>query len=180
MSITFNIYYKGKDENPKKFVEEMIKSGIVNEIRAKKGNLRYDYFIPLNDEATILLIDSWENQEALDNHHNSETMKKIIELRNKYDLHMIVEKYIQDDTNMENNIKFIRKWFLGTLINTILEKYNFDGKKVIPFCTSGGSGIGRSGSNLAQLAKSGSFVNGERLNSSADTNNIQSFINNNK
>lgn len=109
MSITFNIYYKGKDENPKKFVEEMIKSGIVNEIRAKKGNLRYDYFIPLNDEATILLIDSWENQEALDNHHNSETMKKIIELRNKYDLHMIVEKYIQDDTNMENNIKFIRK-----------------------------------------------------------------------
>ena len=55
------------------------------------------------------MIDSWENQEALDNHHNSETMKKIMELRNKYDLHMIVEKYIKDDSNMEGNDKFIRK-----------------------------------------------------------------------
>ena len=66
------------------------------------------------------------------------------------------------------------------IMATFVEKYNFDGKKVIPFCTSGGSGIGRSGSNLASQAKSGNFTNGERLNSSADTNNIQNFINNNK
>ena len=66
------------------------------------------------------------------------------------------------------------------IMATFVEKYNFDGKKVIPFCTSGGSGIGRSGSNLGNIAGSGNFVNGERLNSSADTNNIQNFINNNK
>ena len=66
------------------------------------------------------------------------------------------------------------------IMATFVEKYNFDGKKVIPFCTSGGSGIGRSGSNLASQAKSGNFTNGERLNSSADTNNVQNFINNNK
>lgn len=66
------------------------------------------------------------------------------------------------------------------IMSTFVEKYNFDGKKVIPFCTSGGSGIGRSGSNLGALAGSGNFVNGGRLSSSADTNNIQNFINNNK
>ena len=66
------------------------------------------------------------------------------------------------------------------IMSTFVEKYSFDGKKVIPFCTSGGSGIGRSGSNLAALAGSGNFANGERLSSSADTNNIQNFINNNK
>ena len=66
------------------------------------------------------------------------------------------------------------------IMSTFVEKYNFDGKKVIPFCTSGGSGIGRSGSNLATLAGSGNFANGERLSSSADTNSIQNFINNNK
>ena len=109
MNITFNIYYKSENGNAKKFAEEMISSGIVDEIRSKKGNLRYEYFIPLGDDSTILLIDSWENQEALDEHHNSETMKKITELRNKYDLHMTVEKYIKDDTNMEVNEKFIRK-----------------------------------------------------------------------
>ena len=66
------------------------------------------------------------------------------------------------------------------IMSTFVEKYNFDGIKVIPFCTSGGSGIGRSGSNLANLAKTGNWTQGERLNSSADTNNIQNFINNNK
>ena len=109
MNITFNIYYKSESGNARKFAEEMISSGIVDEIRLKKGNLRYDYFIPLDDDNTILLIDSWENQEALDAHHNSDTMKKIAELRNKYNLHMTVEKYIKDDTNMGDNEKFIRK-----------------------------------------------------------------------
>ena len=109
MNITFNIYYISENNNAKKFAEEMISSGIVDEIRSKKGNLRYEYFIPLNDDSKVLLIDSWENQEALDHHHNSDTMKKIMELRNKYDLHMEVEKYIKDDSNMEANDKFIRK-----------------------------------------------------------------------
>ena len=66
------------------------------------------------------------------------------------------------------------------IMSTFVEKYKFDGIKVIPFCTSGGSGIGRSGSNLANLAGSGDWSRGERLNSSAETNNIQRFINNNK
>ena len=86
----------------------MIASGIVNEIRSKKGNLRYEYFEPIDDKETILLIDSWENQEALDNHHKSATMSKIIELRNKYDLHMKVEKYILDNNDNQDK-KYIRK-----------------------------------------------------------------------
>ena len=99
MAFTMNIYYTGTNGSAKKFAEEMINSGIVNEIRSKKGNLRYEYFSPLNDEETILLIDSWENQEALDEHHKSDTMNKIMELRNKYNLHMKVERYTLEDNN---------------------------------------------------------------------------------
>lgn len=86
----------------------MISSGIVKEIRSKEGNIRYEYFEPLEDIETILLIDSWKNQESLDKHHKSETMNKIIELRNKYDLHMKVEKYILDERNNQDE-KYIRK-----------------------------------------------------------------------
>ena len=107
MSFTINIYYKGENGSAKKFANEMISSGVVEEIRNKKGNLRYEYFEPLEDKETILLIDSWEDQKALDEHHESETMKKIMELRNKYDLHMKVEKYILDDNNQDD--KYIRK-----------------------------------------------------------------------
>ena len=74
MAITINIYYTGT--NAKEFAEEMTASGIVKEIRAEKGNLRYEYFFPMNDEERVLLIDSWVNQEALDMHHNSPMMKK--------------------------------------------------------------------------------------------------------
>ena len=41
----------------------MISSGTVDAIRNETGNIRYDYFSPLGDEETVLLIDSWENQK---------------------------------------------------------------------------------------------------------------------
>ena len=63
------------------------------------------------------------------------------------------------------------------IMSTFVEKYKFDNIKVIPFCTSGGSGIGRSGSNLATLAGTGSWSNGERINS---VNSVESFVNNNR
>ena len=108
MAFTINIYYTGSNGSAKRFAEDMINSGIVNEIRNKTGNLRYEYFLPLDDEETILLIDSWENQDALDEHHKSETMNKIIELRNKYDLHMKVERYTLIEDN-ENDKKYIKE-----------------------------------------------------------------------
>lgn len=44
MSVTVNIYYSGVNGNAKKFAEEMVASGIVNDIRAEDGNIRYEYF----------------------------------------------------------------------------------------------------------------------------------------
>ena len=107
MAFTINIYYTGSNDSAKQFAEEMISSGIVDEIRSKKGNLRYEYFSPLNYNETILIIDSWENQEALYEHHKSETMNKIMELRNKYDLHMKVERYILEENN-DKDKKYIK------------------------------------------------------------------------
>ncbi|MBE5971861.1 MAG: antibiotic biosynthesis monooxygenase [Lachnoclostridium sp.] len=68
MAITINIYYRGKNGNAKK-----------------------------QDDETVLLIDSWQNQEAIDLHHHSPMMQKITQLRDKYDLHMRVERYISDE-----------------------------------------------------------------------------------
>ncbi len=108
MSLTVNLYYTGVNGNARKFANEMENSGVASAIRAEKGNLRYDYFIPVADPETILLIDSWENQDALDAHHASPMMEQIATLREKYDLHMSVERYISsDDDNLDN--KWIRK-----------------------------------------------------------------------
>lgn len=110
MAITINIYYTGKDGNARKFAEEMEQSGTVAAIRAENGNRRYEYFYPKNDAETVLLIDSWESQADIDKHHASPMMAKIIELRNKYDLHMKVERYLEDKSGIPSHDKrFIKK-----------------------------------------------------------------------
>ncbi len=96
MSLTINIYYKGKNGSAKRFVDEMISSGLVDKIRAEDGNISYEYFLPLEDGETVLLIDKWESQQALDIHHKSQMMKEIAILRNKYNLSMKVERFIEE------------------------------------------------------------------------------------
>ena len=95
MSLIINIYYTGENGSARKFAEEMVSSGIVDKVRAEEGNERYEYFFPMNDPETVMLIDRWKNQEALDIHHKSDMMKDIAELREKYKLHMRVEKFTE-------------------------------------------------------------------------------------
>ncbi len=109
MSITVNIYYSGTNGNAKKFAEEMTSSGVVRDIRAEAGNLRYEYYFPMEHTETVLLIDSWEDQHALDVHHASPMMAKIKALREKYDLHMKVERYVSDEGGIPHaDMEFIK------------------------------------------------------------------------
>ena len=108
MAITVNLRYTGKNGNARKFAEEMTVGGTVAAIRAEAGNLRYEYYQSLDDPETVLLIDSWESQEAIDIHHASPMMTTIAALREKYDLHMTVERFTGAETPETEN-RFIRK-----------------------------------------------------------------------
>jgi quinol monooxygenase YgiN len=110
MAITINIYYTGKNGSARKFAEEMTSTSVVSAIRAEDGNIRYDYFYPMNDPETVLLIDSWENQKAIDVHHASPMMEQITKLREKYDLSMKVERYVSDEAGIpSSDQKYIRE-----------------------------------------------------------------------
>lgn len=95
MSITINILYTGQNGSARKFAEEMVASGVVEAVRAEAGNERYEYYFPMDDPESVLLIDRWQNQKAIDIHHKSDMMKKIAELRQKYNLKMKVERYTE-------------------------------------------------------------------------------------
>ena len=96
MSITINLYYTGKNGAARKFAEEMTATGVVAAVRAEEGNERYEYFFPMEDPETVLLIDRWQDQAALDLHHKSPMMKQIADLRDKYRLRLRVERYLDD------------------------------------------------------------------------------------
>ena len=106
--ITINLRYTGEAGNARKFAEEMESTGTADAIRAESGNIRYEYYIPMNDPETVLLIDAWESQEVLDIHHASPMMATIAALREKYDLHMTVERFVSIDDDSDDDI-FIRK-----------------------------------------------------------------------
>lgn len=95
MRITVNILYTGQNGSARAFAEEMVSSGLVEKIRAEAGNERYAYFFPMEDSESVLLIDRWKNQEAIDAHHKSEMMSEIAALRKKYGLKMKVERYTE-------------------------------------------------------------------------------------
>ncbi len=110
MAITVNIYYNGVNGNARKFAQEMVSNGIVSDIRKEEGNLRYEYFFPMEDKETVLLIDSWKDQHSIDVHHASSMMVKITELREKYNLHMKVERYVSDEVGIPaSDSAFIRE-----------------------------------------------------------------------
>lgn len=109
MAITVHLYYTGKNGSAVRFAKEMIASGTVDKIKSEEGNLKYEYYIQMDDPETILLIDSWTSQAAIDLHHASPMMETIVKLREKYDLHMHIERYISDDDIPEQDIRFIRK-----------------------------------------------------------------------
>ena len=110
MSIVMNLYYPGATGAARRFAEEMESSGTADRIRAEEGNERYAYFYPANDPETVLLIDVWRDQRAINLHHASPMMETIARLREKYGLHMRAERYVTDTAGIpEADAKFIKK-----------------------------------------------------------------------
>ena len=106
--ITVNLRYTGTGGSARAFAEEMLRSGIVEAIRKEPGNVRYEYYVPLEDPETVLLIDSWADQAAIDAHHASPMMESLAALREKYDLHMTAERFVSAEENEADN-RFLRK-----------------------------------------------------------------------
>lgn len=108
--IVIHLFYTGKRDSARRFAEEMESSGLANAIRSREGNMGYDYYYPAARPDTVLLIDRWRDQAALDAHHASPIMGQIAALREKYDLHMQVERFIARENEGEDlDRQFIRK-----------------------------------------------------------------------
>ena len=78
--ITVHIYYTGAQGSALRFAQEMTESGAVEKIRAEAGNLGYAYYPSLEDPETVLLVDSWQDQAAIDAHHQSPMMSRTLRL----------------------------------------------------------------------------------------------------
>ena len=108
MSLIIHIFYTGRNGSARAFAQEMTESGVVDFIRGEEGNERYQYFFPMDDPETVLLIDAWRDQAALDAHHASPMMGSIAALREKYDLRMRAERYRSEEAAAQDE-RFLRR-----------------------------------------------------------------------
>ncbi len=63
------------------------------------------------------------------------------------------------------------------IISTFLESYDLGGKTIVPFCTSGSSGIGSSATNLHSLASGATWLDGQRFSGSASRSDVETWVN---
>ena len=63
------------------------------------------------------------------------------------------------------------------IVGTFVESYDFSGKTIVPFCTSSGSGVGSSATNLEQLTDGAEWLLGKRLNGSDSQDTVMEWVN---
>lgn len=63
------------------------------------------------------------------------------------------------------------------IVSTFVESYDFSGKTIVPFCTSGGSGVGSSATNLEQLTDGADWLPGKRLNGNDSQDTVMEWVN---
>ena len=64
-----------------------------------------------------------------------------------------------------------------SIIDTFMESYDWNGITVIPFCTSGGSGLGDAGKNMQALGKGAKVIDGKRLSGNTSEADLKVWVN---
>lgn len=68
-------------------------------------------------------------------------------------------------------------WYVEPrIIDTFLESYNFEGKTIVPFATSGGSGLGKAPQRMQAIAKGSTVKPGKLLNGRQDAASLQQWV----
>lgn len=91
--IVLNVTYKCKPEMREEFLEMIMTEGIDAASRAEAGNIKYDYYLPVDDENELLLVEKWRDAEALAEHSKLAHFARLGELKPEYVNETIIEKY---------------------------------------------------------------------------------------
>ena len=95
--LVFNVTFRCRPEMREEFLEMIMTEGIDVACRAEAGNLRYDYFLPVDNDHDLLLIEKWKDADAVAAHARQAHMVRMMELKSEYVTDMIIEKFETED-----------------------------------------------------------------------------------
>ena len=91
--IVLNVTYKCKPDMREEFLEMIYTEGIDVASRAEEGNIKYDYYTPVDNSDDLLLVEKWRDAEALAAHGKQEHFARLGELKKEFVLDTIIEKF---------------------------------------------------------------------------------------
>ena len=95
--LVFNVTFKCAPGMRERFLKTITEEGIVDACRAETGNLKYDYYLPVDCDDDLLLIEKWKDADAVKTHAGQMHMQRMIELKSEYVTDLILEKYETND-----------------------------------------------------------------------------------
>lgn len=91
--IVLNVTYKCRAGMREAFLKRIIDDGIGKASREEDGNIKYDYYIPVDSCDELLLVEKWRDDAALTLHASTEHFARLKELKPVYVLDTVVERY---------------------------------------------------------------------------------------
>lgn len=87
--VTFRCRSGARDE----FLEKIRTEGINAAARAEAGNLRYDWYIPVDNDSDLFLIEAYRDADAVAEHVRQAHTARLVELKEAYAADVILEKF---------------------------------------------------------------------------------------
>lgn len=87
IEVHVNYYFKNNEDRDT-FYKEALNDGIIKTSKEEPGNIRYDYYLPMDADAKIYLLEQWKDQDALDKHVAMEHFKRLQGIKGKYVIDM--------------------------------------------------------------------------------------------
>lgn len=82
--IVLNVIYHCKKGKRDEFLKALLEEGLDKKCRSDVGNIKYSYYLPAVEDNTVLLVEQWEDADALKTHSLASHMERIAELKSLY------------------------------------------------------------------------------------------------
>jgi len=92
--ILLNVIYTVKDGKREEFYNQLCDKKIILKSRSEEGNLKYDYFFPVDNANDILLLEIWADTEAQQLHSLTPHFLELQELKKQYIINVKIDKFI--------------------------------------------------------------------------------------
>ncbi len=91
--IVLNVTYKCRPGMRDAFLKRLNTEGLAAACRAEAGNIKYDYYLPERGEDELLLVEKWQDKEALAAHGREPHFARIGEVKGEYVLDTVIERF---------------------------------------------------------------------------------------